>query len=99
MSSDGFDTAKQFATQYVDEGIYNADSFRKADVKDVIRGFQSYIPLRLPFCFYTWAWCRSVAPSRQKRIRRLEAKSERLTREKLDIARLIRVQSRFHLVE
>lgn len=65
----------------------------------MIRGFQSYIPLRLPFSFYTWAWCRSVAPSRQKRIRRLEAKSERLAREKLDIARLMRIQSRYHLVE
>ena len=66
MASSGeFDSTKQLSARYQDDGIYNAEYLRKADIKDVIKGFKAHIPLKLPYSFYTWTWCRSIGPTRE----------------------------------
>ena len=39
-SSADFDS-KNFSTRVYDDGLYNADFLRQADIKDVIKGFQA----------------------------------------------------------
>ena len=41
MASSGEFEAKQFSARHLDDGIYNADYLRKADIKDIIKGFQA----------------------------------------------------------
>ena len=90
MASSGEFEQKQFSARVLDDGIYNGDFIRKSDIKDIIKGFRAQIPLKLPYCFYTWTWCREIGPSREIRMRRLESKSQKRIDESLDIARLIR---------